>query len=104
MASFLDTNAAQLVSSSSGLGDASANMRGTIAQAEANAQAAMGFHMGESSTAFQAAHARFVEAASKTNMLLDVAAAQVHEGAGSYVTGDSEMADGVSSASGIIPT
>lgn len=104
MGSFLDTNVPQMLSSASGMGDASAQMRGTISQCEADATAAQAFHMGDSSVAFQAAHARFVEAAAKTNMLLDVASAQVHEGASTYTAGDTQMADGVSGAAGTIPT
>jgi len=52
-------------------------MRHTISQAEQAAMSAQAFHVGESATAFQAAHARFVEAAAKVNTLLDIAQANL---------------------------
>ena len=67
-------------------------MRSTIAQAEQEALAAQSFHMGESAAAFQAAHARFVEAAAKVNTLLDIAQANLGEAGATYVAEDATAA------------
>ena len=64
-------------------------MRSTISQAEQEAMSAQAFHQGESSAAFQAAHARFVEAAARVNTLLDIAQANLGDAAGTYVAADS---------------
>ena len=53
---------------------------------------AQAFHMGESSAAFQAAHARFVEVSAKVNALLDIAQANIGDAAGSYVAEDAAAA------------
>ena len=63
--SMLDAHIPQLVASEAAFGAKAALMRSTIAQAEQAAQSAQAFHMGESSAAFQAAHARFVEVSAK---------------------------------------
>ncbi|OIN23447.1 type VII secretion protein EsxS [Mycobacterium ulcerans] len=67
-------------------------MRHTIGQAEQSALSAQAFHIGESATAFQAAHARFVEAAGKVHTLLDVAQANLGDAAGTYVATDAAAA------------
>lgn len=68
-------------------------MRSTIAQAEQAAMASQAFHMGESSAAFQAAHARFVEVAAKVNSLLDIAQVNLGEAGGAtYVAQDAAAA------------
>ena len=54
--------------------------------------AAQAFHMGESAAAFQAAHARFVEAAAKVNTLLDIAQANLGEAGATYVAEDAAAA------------
>ncbi|MFV8227405.1 WXG100 family type VII secretion target [Mycolicibacterium fortuitum] len=100
----LDANVAQLVSSSAGFGDQAALMRSTIQQAESSAMAAQGFHQGESSIAFQQAHARFVEASAKANALLDVAGANINEGASVYSAQDSAGASDITAAAGSLPT
>lgn len=51
-----------------------------------------GVSPGESSAAFQAAHARFAAAAAKVNTLLDVAQANLGEAAGTYVAADAAAA------------
>ena len=61
----LDANTPQIQTSSAGTSDMASMMRGTMARAEGTAQQAMAYHQGESSMAFQTAHARFVEAAAK---------------------------------------
>ena len=59
--SLLDAHIPQLVASEAAFAAKAALMRSTIAQAEQAAQSSQAFHMGESSAAFQAAHARFIE-------------------------------------------
>ncbi|EFV14574.2 hypothetical protein [Segniliparus rugosus] len=86
--SLLDAHIPQLVASEAAFGAKAALMRSTMAQAESAALGAQAFHVGESSLAFQAAHARFVEAAAKVNVLLDVAQANLADASGSYVAED----------------
>lgn len=90
--SLLDAHIPQLVSAETTFGAKAALMRSTISQAEQAAMSAQAFHAGESSAAFQAAHARFVEVAAKVNMLLDVAQANLGEASGSYVAEDAAAA------------
>lgn len=90
--SLLDAHIPQLIASEGAFGAKAALMRSTIAQAEQAAQASQAFHMGESSAAFQAAHARFVEVSAKVNALLDIAQANIGDAAGSYVAEDAAAA------------
>jgi len=90
--SHLDAHIPQLIASESAFGAKTALMRSTIAQAEQEAVAAQAFHMGESSAAFQAAHARFVEAAAKINSLLVIAQANLGEAGATYVAEDAAAA------------
>jgi uncharacterized protein YukE len=90
--SMLDAHIPQLVASEAAFGAKAALMRSTIAQAEQAAQSAQAFHMGESSAAFQAAHARFVEISAKINTLLDIAQANIGEAAGTYAAEDAAAA------------
>ena len=90
--SLLDAHIPQLVASETAFGTKAALMRSTIAQAEQAAQSAQAFHMGESSAAFQAAHARFVEVSAKINALLDLAQANVGDAAASYAAEDAAAA------------
>jgi ESAT-6 family protein len=99
----LDANVPQMVSSSSAFADQAALMRSTIHQAESSAMSAQAFHQGESATAFQAAHARFVEAAAKANVLMDIASQNINEGAGNYVSQDSTAATDYTSAASSLP-
>jgi hypothetical protein len=87
--SLLDAHIPQLVASEAAFGTKAALMRSTINQAEQEAMSAQAFHQGESSAAFQAAHARFVEAAA-----LDIAQANLGDAAGTYVAADSAAASG----------
>jgi hypothetical protein len=48
--------------------------------------------MGESSAAFQAAHARFLEVAAKVNALLDVAQVNLADASTTYVAEDAAAA------------
>jgi hypothetical protein len=90
--SMLDAHIPQLVASEAAFGAKAALMRSTVAQAEQAAQSAQAFHMGESSAAFQAAHARFVEISAKINTLLDIAQANIGEAAGTYAAEDAAAA------------
>ncbi|WP_079634149.1 type VII secretion protein EsxS, partial [Mycobacteroides abscessus] len=67
--SLLDAHIPALVAAEGTFGAKTALMRSTISQAESAALSAQAFHVGESSVAFQAAHARFVEVAAKVNAL-----------------------------------
>ncbi|MGB9225808.1 WXG100 family type VII secretion target [Mycobacterium sp.] len=90
--SLLDAHIPQLVASQSAFSAKAALLRHTISQAEQSAMAAQSFHVGESATAFQASHARFVEAATRVNTLLDVAQANLGDAAGTYVAADAAAA------------
>ena len=90
--SMLDAHIPQLVAAQSAFGAKTALMRTTIGQAEQEALSAQAFHQGEASVAFQAAHARFVEAAPRINTLLDIAQANLGDAAGTYVATDAAAA------------
>ncbi|TDH57638.1 type VII secretion protein EsxS [Mycobacterium eburneum] len=90
--SLLDAHIPQLVASESAFGAKAALMRSTMGQAEQSALAAQAFHVGESSAAFQGAHARFVAVAAKVNALLDVAQANLGDAGGTYVATDAAAA------------
>jgi ESAT-6 family protein len=90
--SLLDAHIPQLVASESAFGAKAALMRSTISQAEQAAMSAQAFHAGESSAAFQAAHARFVEVAAKVNALLDIAQANLGDASATYVAEDAAAA------------
>ncbi len=90
--SMLDAHIPALIASESAFAAKTALMRSTIAQAESAAQASQAFHMGESSAAFQAAHARFIEVSARVNALLDIAQANLGDAAGTYVAQDAAAA------------
>lgn len=90
--SLLDAHIPQLVASQSAFAAKAGLMRHTISSAEQSAMSAQAFHQGESAAAFQASHARFVEAASKVNALLDIAQANLGDAAGTYVAADAAAA------------
>ncbi|OBG21467.1 WXG100 family type VII secretion target [Mycobacterium sp. 852002-51057_SCH5723018] len=92
--SLLDAHIPQLVAAQSAFGAKAALMRSTIGQAEQEAVSAQAFHQGESSVAFQAAHARFVEAGARINTLLDIAQVNLGDAAGTYVAADAAAASG----------
>jgi uncharacterized protein YukE len=92
--SMLDAHIPQLVAAQSAFSAKAGLMRSTISQAEQEAMSAQAFHQGESSAAFQAAHARFVEAAAQVNALLDIAQANLGDAAGTYVAADAAAASG----------
>lgn len=90
--SLLDAHIPQLVASESAFGAKAALMRSTMGQAEQSALASQAFHIGESSAAFQGAHARFVAVAAKVNALLDIAQANLADASGTYVAADAAAA------------
>jgi uncharacterized protein YukE len=90
--SLLDAHIPQLVAAQSAFAAKAGLMRSTISQAEQEAISAQAFHVGESSMAFQAAHARFVEVAARVNTLLDIAQANLGDAAGTYVATDAAAA------------
>ncbi|MCH9729473.1 MAG: WXG100 family type VII secretion target [Actinomycetia bacterium] len=92
--SMLDAHIPQLIAAQSNFSAKAALMRSTINQAEQEAMSAQAFNVGEASAAFQAAHARFVEAAARVNSLLDVAQANLGDAAGTYVAADAAAASG----------
>ena len=100
----LDVQVPQLVVASGDFGDQAALMRSTIATAEAHAQAAQGFNMGDFSLAFQGAHMRFVDAGTKINTLIDIACANQGEAAATYTTVDGASASNIASSIGSIGT
>lgn len=97
MSNFLDANVAQLASSAAGVQDASSMFATTLHQAEATAAQAQAMHQGESSLAFQSAHARFQSGAQKLNALLTMAGQQVNEGGQTYQAQDAQGADAMNS-------
>jgi uncharacterized protein YukE len=88
--SLLDAQTPAIFSASANFTDQSAMMRSALHSAESTAQQAQAFHQGQSALAFQAAHARFIEASAKINQLLDIAAANQNEAGTSYVSADAE--------------
>jgi uncharacterized protein YukE len=90
--SLLDAHIPQLVAAQSAFSTRAGLMRSTISQAEQEALSAQAFHQGESSVAFQASHARSVEAAARINTLLDIAQANLGDAAGTYVAADAAAA------------
>src|ERR1700756_3479988 len=90
--SMLDAHIPQLVAAQAAFGAKTALMRSTIGQAEQEALSAQAFHQGEAAVAFQAAHARFVEAAARINTLLDIARATLGDAAGAYVATEAAAA------------
>lgn len=96
----LDVTIPTLAASQAGVGDASAQMRGAIASAESDATAAQAYHMGESATAFQAGHIRFVSAAQQINQLLDIAQANMGDSASTYTAADAEMSENIGQTGG----
>jgi uncharacterized protein YukE len=88
----LDAHIPQIIASESAFAGKTALMRATVASAEQAATAAQAFHMGESAAAFQAAHARFVEVATKVNTLLDVAQSNLGTAGATYVAEDATAA------------
>lgn len=90
--SLLDAHIPQIVSSEANFGAKAALMRSTIGQAEQAAMSSQAFHIGESSAAFHAAHARFVEVAARVNALLDIAQVNLGDAGASYVAEDAAAA------------
>jgi uncharacterized protein YukE len=100
MMSLLDAHIPQLVASQSEFAAKAGLMRSTIAQAEQAALSAQAFNAGDGAGAYQSAHARFVEAATQVNALLDVAQANLGDAAGAYVAADAAAASSFTSVAG----
>src|ERR1700749_661243 len=90
--SMLDAHIPQLVAAQAAFSAKAGVMRSTSSPGEQATMSAQAFHQGESSAAFQAAHARFVEAAARVNTLLDIAQANLGDAAGTYVAADAAAA------------
>jgi uncharacterized protein YukE len=90
--SLLDAHIPQIVASEANFGAKAALMRSTIGQAEQAAMSSQAFHVGESSAAFHAAHARFVEVAARVNALLDIAQVNLGDAGASYIAEDAAAA------------
>lgn len=90
--SLLDAHIPQLASSEAEFGAKVALFRSTVSEAESAAVASQSINSGEAAAAFQAAHARFVEAATKTNLLLDKAQMNLGEAHSTYVATDNAAA------------
>lgn len=88
----LDVTPTQLLSSEASFAERAALMRATMSTAETDASAAQAFHQGEAAIAFQTTHVRYMESMAKANALLDVATANLGEGAGTYLTQDAAAA------------
>lgn len=96
--SMLDAHIPQLAAAESEFGAKAGLMRSIINQAEQKAMEAQAFYQGESAVAFQAAHARFVEAAGKVNDLLHIAQLNLGDAAAKYAATDSAAAQSFAGA------
>ncbi len=94
----------EMVTVQGGFAAEAVSFRSTLGQAEASAMQAQAFHKGESGTAFQIGHAKFVDAATRINDLLNLAEAQLGEGTTTYVSQDGAGADDMNAASAAINT
>jgi uncharacterized protein YukE len=101
---YLNAEVPQMVTVQGGFAAEAVSFRSTLSQAEGSAMQAQAFHKGESATAFQIGHAKFVDAATRVNDLLNIAEAQLGEGATTYVTQDTTGADDMNAASAAINT
>lgn len=101
---YLNAEVPQMVTVQGGFAAEAVSFRSTLSQAEGSAMQAQAFHKGESATAFQIGHAKFVDAATRINDLLNIAEAQLGEGATTYVTQDTSGADDMNAASAAINT
>lgn len=89
----LDANVPQQMASAAGVQDAATMFQSTLHQAEATAQQALAFHQGDSSMAFQQAHARFLEGSQKLHALLATAGMNTQDAGQEYTAADAAGAD-----------
>ena len=101
---FLSAEVPQMVTVQGGFAAEAVSFRSTLSQAEGSAMQAQAFHKGESATAFQIGHAKFLDAGGRINDLLNLAEAQLGEVATTYVTQDGSGADDMNTASAAINT
>lgn len=104
MAFHLDADVAQLASSSGSFAESAASFHGLIEQADATAQQAQAFHQGESSVAFQQAHAQFRDAADQLKNLTNVAHEDIGSAGQTYTTADAQHASDLMHTLGAMPT
>jgi uncharacterized protein YukE len=88
----LDANVPQMFTSHASFMDQAAQFMSTVHSAEQSAMQAQGFHQGESSMAFQQAHAQFVENSNKLQNLLHLAGNNIQEGGTTYQVQDGQGA------------
>lgn len=101
---YLNAEVPQMVNVQGGFAAEAVSFRSTLSQAEGSAMQAQAFHKGESATAFQIGHAKFVDAATRINDLLNLAEANLGEGTTTYVSTDGMGADDMNAASAAINT
>ncbi|WP_241473925.1 WXG100 family type VII secretion target [Mycolicibacterium neoaurum] len=101
---FLSADTPQMATVQGGFAAEAVSFRSTLGQAEASAMQAQAFHKGESGTAFQIGHAKFVDAATRINDLLNIAESQLGEGTTTYVSQDSMGAEDMNAAASAINT
>lgn len=99
---FLSADVPQMMAVQGGFAAEAVSFRSTLSQAEGSAMQAQAFHKGESATAFQIGHAKFVDAATRVNDLLNIAESQLGEGSTTYVSQDTTGADDMNSAAAAI--
>jgi uncharacterized protein YukE len=104
MAFHLDADVAQLGSSSGSFAEHAATFHGLIEQASATAQQAMAVHQGDSSVAFQQAHAQFRDAADQLKNLTNLAHQDIGSAQGTYISADSQHASDLMNTLGAMPT
>jgi WXG100 family type VII secretion target len=104
MAFHLDADVAQLASSSGSFAEHAATFHGLIDQASATAQQAQAVHQGESSTAFQQAHAQFQDAAEQLKNLTNTAHSDIGSAGSTYTSADAQHASDLLNTIGSMPT
>lgn len=100
----LDANVPQMVTSQASFSDQASLFTSTVHSAEQSALSSQAAHQGESAQAFQVAHGRFVEVATKMNQLLAIAGQNIGDGANTYTMYDGQGATGYNSALGALPS
>ncbi|OFJ51842.1 hypothetical protein BEL07_20490 [Mycolicibacterium grossiae] len=101
---YLNAEVPQMATVQGGFAAEATSFRSTLSQAESSAMQAQAFHKGESATAFQIGHAKFVDAATRINDLLNIAESQLGEAGTTYVSQDSTGASDMDAASAAINT
>jgi uncharacterized protein YukE len=100
----LDANTAQLASSHGSFADQAAAFHGLIDQAEQTAMQAHAVHQGDSSVAFQQAHAQFADAAHQLKQLTATAGEDIGSAGSTYTSADAQHASDLANTIGAMPT